>query len=108
MATPTVEKNAMSHEKLTSDPDFKAMVSSRLSIVSVLTVLTLISYYGFILLMAFGKEFLSKQIAPNVTIGLPIGVVVIVISWIFTYTYANWANNKYDAMVENLKEKIGG
>jgi uncharacterized membrane protein (DUF485 family) len=108
MGTPTVDKKARSHERFAMDPDFKAMVSARTSIVSILTILTLIFYYGFILLMAYGKEFLSRQIAPNITIGLPIGVAVIVVSWILTYTYANWANKKYDTMVENLKDKLGG
>jgi uncharacterized membrane protein (DUF485 family) len=108
MATPTVDKKMASHGNIASDPDFRAMVSARTGIVSILTVLTLVFYYGFILLMAYGKDILSKQIAPNITIGLPIGVAVIVISWILTYTYANWANKKYDAMVDELKEKIGG
>lgn len=108
MATPIVDKKKASHGNIASDPDFKAMISSRKSIVTILTVLTLVFYYAFILLMAYGKEIMSKQIAPNITIGLPIGVAVIVISWILTYTYANWANNKYDAMVDDLKEKIGG
>ena len=102
------EKAKMAHQKYLDSPDFQKMVSTRNSIIAILTVLTLITYFGFIFLMAYGKETLSAKISENITIGLPIGVAVIVISWILTFTYANWANRKYDQMVEDIKGKVGG
>lgn len=108
MAVQVAEKPKVSHNRYLEDADFKKLVSSRRSVVTILTVLTLVTYYGFILLMAYGKDILSTRIAPNITIGLPIGVAVIVISWVLTFTYANWANKKYDTMVEEVKEKMGG
>jgi len=108
MAAQVVDKPKLAHEKYLEDPDFKKMVANRNVIAAILTILTLITYYGFILLMAYGKEALSAKISPNITIGLPIGVGVIVISWVLTFTYANWANRKYDQMVEDIKTKIGG
>lgn len=94
--------------RILSDPDFIKLSSTRNRIAAVLTALTLIVYYGFILLMAYGKETLSRTISPNITVGLPIGVAVIVLSWIFVFIYARWANKTYDSMVDQLKEKIGG
>lgn len=104
----TSEKAKMAHERYLDNPEFQKMVSQRNTIVAILTVLTLITYFGFIFLMAYGKETLSAKISENITVGLPIGVAVIVISWILTFTYANWANKKYDHMVEDIKGKIGG
>ncbi|MCL6472673.1 MAG: DUF485 domain-containing protein [Firmicutes bacterium] len=100
--------NKESTDRILNDPDFIRLSSTRNRIAAVLTALTLIVYYGFILLMAYGKETLSKTLSPNITIGLPIGVAVIVLSWIFVFIYARWANRKYDSMVDQLKEKIGG
>lgn len=96
------------HEKYLADTDFQKLVSARRSIAAILTVLTLMTYYGFIFLMAYGKGALSTKISANITLGLPIGVAVIVISWILVFTYANWANKKYDQMVEDVHAKMGG
>ena len=91
-----------------SDPDFKELSSKKNSISVTLTILELVAYFGFVFLIAFKKEFLSTDIATNITIGIPIGIGVILISWVFTGIYVRWANQKYDAMVEKLKDKIGG
>ena len=91
-----------------SDPDFKELSSKKNSISVTLTILELIVYFGFVFLIAFKKEFLSGDIAPSITIGIPIGIGVILLSWILTGIYVRWANQKYDVMVQKLKDKIGG
>ena len=65
-------------------------------------------YFGFVFLIAFGRDFLSSDIAPSITVGIPIGIGVIIVSWVLTGIYVRWANQKYDVMVEKLKDKIGG
>jgi uncharacterized membrane protein (DUF485 family) len=42
------------------------------------------------------------------TIGIPIAVGTIFLSWIFTGIYIWWANTKYDDMVKRVIEKVGG
>lgn len=101
-------KSGNLHQKFLDDPEFKKLRSSRTGITAVLTVLTLITYYGYIFLLAYGKSALSAKIGANITLGLPIGVAVIIISWALTFTYAMWANTKYDQMVAQLKSKLGG
>ncbi len=91
-----------------SDPDFKELSSKKNSISVTLTVLELVVYFGFVFLIAFKKDFLSSDVAPSITIGIPIGIGVILLSWVLTGIYVRWANQKYDAMVEKLKDKIGG
>lgn len=95
------------HLHLLDDPEFKDLARRKNSISIVLTIATLLVYYGFILLIAFNREFFGKKVSDNVPIGIPIGVGVIVFSWIFTGIYVRWANSKYDAMVENIKRKAG-
>lgn len=75
-----------------------------------LTVLELVLYFGFIALIAFNKPFLAQKMSEGgaATVGIPIAVGTIILSWIFTGIYIRWANNKYDDMVKKVKEKIGG
>ena len=55
------------------------------------------AYYGFILLVAFNKEFLGQKMGAGVTtIGVPIGVGVIVFTIIITWIYVRRANGEFD------------
>ena len=90
------------------DPDFLELSSKKNSISITLTVIELAAYFGFIFLIAFGKSFLAQDLTTGVTVGIPIGIGVIVLSWILTGIYVHWANTKYDALVEKVKNKIGG
>ncbi|MBI5695960.1 MAG: DUF485 domain-containing protein [Nitrospirae bacterium] len=90
-----------------NDEDFKQMASTKNSISLVLTVIELVVYFGFIALIAFNKEFLAQDLSGSITYGIPIGIGVIVFSWLVTGIYVQWANGSYDDMVEKVKAKIG-
>jgi uncharacterized membrane protein (DUF485 family) len=96
-------------EELLNDPDFKSLVSQKNTISWILTILELVLYFGFISLIAFNKPFLAQKLGEGATtIGIPIAVGTIILSWVFTGIYIFWANTKYDAMVKKVKEKVGG
>jgi uncharacterized membrane protein (DUF485 family) len=95
-------------EEILNDNDFKSLHSQKNSISVILTILELVLYFGFIALIAFNKEFLSQKISGAITVGIPIAVGAIVLSWILTGIYIRWANTKYDSMVKNLRDKVGG
>lgn len=95
------------HEILASE-EFKSLASRKNRISLVLTVIELAVYFGFVFLIAFNKDFLATDISGNITMGLPIGLGVIVLSWLLTGMYVWWANNNYDKMVNSIKDKIGG
>jgi uncharacterized membrane protein (DUF485 family) len=97
-------------EDLLNDEDFKSLVSKKNTISWILTVLELVLYFGFIALIAFNKPFLAMKLTAGkaTTIGIPIAVGTILLSWVFTGIYIFWANTKYDSLVKKLKDKIGG
>lgn len=94
------------HEIL-EDPDFKALSRRKNKISLILTVIQLVLYFGFIALIAFNKPFLARKIWGAVTVGVPIAVGVIVLSWVLTGIYIRWANSTYDSLVKKLKTKRG-
>jgi len=96
--------------EILEDEDFKALSSQKNTISIILTILELVLYFGFIALIAFNKPFLATKLHEGTatTIGIPIAVGTIVLSWVFTGIYIFWANNKYDVMVNKVKEKVGG
>ena len=90
---------------LLNDPDFKDLVARKNSISIWLTLATLVVYYGFILLIAYKRTVFGRQVVGNVTLGIVLGISVIITCFILTGVYVRWANRNYDAMVERLKQK---
>ena len=59
-------------------------------------------YFGFIALVAFGRTVLAIQVTPGLSLGILLGALVIVASWVLTWVYVRWANNVYDPAVRAL------
>jgi uncharacterized membrane protein (DUF485 family) len=97
-------------EDILTDPDFLKLSSQKNTISIILTILELVLYFGFIYLVAEKKDFLSQKMSEGgaATIGIPIAIGTIVLSWVFTGIYIWWANAKYDEMVKKVLEKVGG
>lgn len=60
-------------------------------------------YVVFILLVAFGREFLGRQLMPGLSIGIALGVAVILAAWAIILAYVRWANRHYDSQVAALR-----
>jgi uncharacterized membrane protein (DUF485 family) len=100
---------SLKHEdvrRILASDDFKALVRKRNSVTLTLTAIMLIVYFGFILIIAFDKSLLAAKIGEHVTIGLPIGIGIIIFAWLLTGIYTWWANNRYDRVVREMKQQI--
>ena len=93
------------HEIIESK-EFKSLVMKRWRVSLVLLALLFVSYYGYILLIAGNKSFVSQKIGEVATLAIPLGIASIVIAWILTAVYVVWANNVYDPEVERLKGEL--
>jgi uncharacterized membrane protein (DUF485 family) len=83
----------------TIDPTVSAIAAKRWRVALTLSVLVLVIYFGFILLVAFGKPFLSILITPGLSVGILLGAATIVSCWILCLIYVAWANAGYDKEV---------
>jgi uncharacterized membrane protein (DUF485 family) len=70
-----------------------------------LTAAMLVVYLGFILLVAFDKPLLGTLVRPGLSLGILLGVFVIVTAWALIWIYVRWANTHYDQAVASLKEQ---
>lgn len=92
------------HEMLES-ADFKKLVRGKWTVSVILTLLLFLLYYGYILLIAVDKPFLARRIGEVTTLGIPLGVGVIVGAWVLTAAYVLWAN-AHDAEVKRLRGQL--
>ena len=92
--------------RIEANPKYQELRRKRNSFAWTLTILMLVVYYGYIALIAFNKPFLAQPIGAGVTtLGIPIGMGVIVFTIIITGIYIRRANTEYDPLTaEILKE----
>ena len=91
---------------MTHLPDHHAVESltaARWRVAILLTIAMMVLYFGFILLVAFNKPLLGRQIANGLSLGILLGALVIVASWLLIWVYTRWANTHYDAGVARLR-----
>ena len=69
-----------------------------------LTAAMMAIYFGFILLVAWAKPFLGRQLAPGLSVGILLGALVIVAAWVLIRIYVRWANRHYDSAVARIRE----
>lgn len=88
-------------------PKYQALVSKRSSYGWMLTALMMIVYYGYILIIAFDKELLAEKLGGGVmTIGIPVGLGVILFTIVITGIYVRRANAEFDAMTSELLKEV--
>ena len=93
-------------QRIASDPNYQKLRARRLKFGWTLTIAMLIVYYGFILLVAFGKDLLSTPIGSGVTTwGIPIGFGVILFTIVVTAIYVMRANSEYDDLSDRIKRE---
>jgi uncharacterized membrane protein (DUF485 family) len=76
--------------------------AARWRVALALTAAMVVLYFGFVLLVAYGRPLLAVQVVPGLTLGILLGALVIVVSWVLTWVYVRWAATHYDPRVEAL------
>jgi uncharacterized membrane protein (DUF485 family) len=69
-----------------------------------LTAAVVVIYFGFILLIAYRKELMGTLITQGLTVGILLGALVIISSWLLTWFYVRWANTHYDAALRDFRD----
>lgn len=92
--------------ELLDSPDFHRLVLRRWRLSLLLTLALFVLYYGYILLVAIDRTRLSTRIGEATTLGIVLGVAVIVLSWALTAAYVVWANRYYDPEARRLSQQI--
>jgi len=94
-------------QKLKSDPNYHELVRVRSRFGWALTGMMLLVYYGYILLIAFDKEFLATRIGDGVmTWGMPAGLFVIVFTVLITGVYVRRANKQFDDLTQAIQKRV--
>jgi len=91
-------------ERIQKNPKFLKFVHIRNNYAIVLSILMMLAYYGYIGLIAFDKKLLATKISAGAvtSIGIPMGIGVLVFTIIITAIYVRRANGEFDAMKDEI------
>lgn len=93
--------------RIARDPRYQQLKARRSRFGWLLAIAMLIVYYGFILLVAFDKPLLATRLGEGVmTVGIPLGLGVIVFTIVITGIYVRRANSEYDDLTEQITREV--
>lgn len=100
--------NIDSVEAIKRHPLYGELVCKRKFFAYNLTLAMMVLYFGFILTIAFAPKSLAVPLSPDTvtTVGIPVGLAVIVGAFILTGIYVFRANGEFDAMTQKIREDL--
>ncbi|MDE2363835.1 MAG: DUF485 domain-containing protein [Hyphomicrobiales bacterium] len=95
-----------SWQDIERNPKFIELVQARKTLGWTLSILTLAIYLAYILIIAFDPSIFGARMGDSVmTVGLPVGLFVIVITFLIVGYYVQKANATYDELTRQIVEE---
>ncbi|MCB1965651.1 DUF485 domain-containing protein [Accumulibacter sp.] len=93
--------------RIAANPKYHRLVRTRSSYSITMTILVMLIYYGYILLIAFDKDFLAQKMGTDMvtSIGIPMGLGVIILTILITNLYVRRANSEFDDLNAEIIEE---
>jgi uncharacterized membrane protein (DUF485 family) len=94
--------DATTQSRIENDPNYFKLVAERKSLGWTLTIITLAMYYGYIAIVAFWPSLIAAPLAGSITVGIVLGVAIILASILLTGIYVMRANAEYDDLTRAI------
>ena len=93
-------------KRVQQNPKFAELVHKKTTFGWTLSIVMLVIYYGFILILAFASKSLGATIGGGVTtLGMPVGVLIILSAFVLTGIYVRRANTEFDQLNQEIVEE---
>lgn len=91
-------------QRIRRNPKFDQLVSRRTRLAIVLSLIVLVPYYAFMMVTAFKPALLAQPIHAGsiITIGWPVGALIIIGAWLTTAVYISRANGEFDRLNDEI------
>ena len=94
------------YARVRSHPKFAELIERRSRYAWTLSIIMLAIYYGFILVVAFAPALLGVPLTADgvTTVGIPVGILIIIAAFVLTGLYVRRANTEFDALNQEILE----
>lgn len=92
------------YQRVRNNPKFAELVRRRGRLAALLSFAVLGAYYAFMMVVAFFPALLSTPLGEGsaLTVGMPIGAAIIVVSWLLTGVYSRFANGPFEQLNNDI------
>ncbi len=92
--------------RVQANPKFQELVQKKTGFGWMLSIVMLAIYYGFILVLAFNPSGLGASLSGGITtVGIPVGLGVIISAFVLTGVYVQRANGEFDRLTQEVVEE---
>ena len=95
-------------ERILANPRFQELVAKRSRFAWTLSAIILAVFYGYILVVAFNPQVLAVPLGEGwtLTVGVPVGAGIIVLSFLLTWAYVVRANGEFERLNREVLEEL--
>ena len=92
------------YEKMRNNPKFHQLVKKRSRFAWTLSLITLVAFYGFVMLVAFQPATIGEPLSAGskYTFGLVVELAMFIGFWLMTWAYVRRANGEFDALTQEI------
>jgi uncharacterized membrane protein (DUF485 family) len=94
--------------RIQGDRNYQSLVKERSSFGWTLTIVMLVVYYGYIAIVAFDPSLIAAKVSGSITVGILMGLGLILLSIILTGIYVLRANSRYDDLTRAIVASATG
>lgn len=96
------------YRQIYANPEFHELEKKRGRFSWILSSIVLITYFSFILIIAFKPAIFATPINDGsiITWGIPVGLFVILLSFLLTGVYVIRANSEFDHLTKDILEGV--
>jgi uncharacterized membrane protein (DUF485 family) len=95
-----------SYLQVADSPEFEALRQTFRRFVFPMSALFLAWYLVYVLLSNYAKDFMSTEVVGNIHLGLVIGLLQFVSTFVITTLYARWADRTFDPAAAELARRV--
>ena len=92
------------NQRILANPKFQQLVATRGRYAWTLSIIVLVVFYGFVLLVAFQPKLIGSAISEGSawTVGIVGGLAIFISFWLLTAMYVRRANTEFDGVTQEI------
>ncbi|GAA1249339.1 DUF485 domain-containing protein [Pseudonocardia aurantiaca] len=108
MSSTGERSTATVYEQVQASPEFNELRSRLRRFIFPMSAAFLVWYLAYVLLASYAPGFMAIKVFGNINVGLIIGLLQFVTTFVITTVYVRFANKHIDPAAEKLRERIEG
>lgn len=100
--------SASAFQEVQASPEFAELRSRFRRFAFPMTAAFLVWYFAYVLLSTYAESFMNIRVFGNVSLGILLGLMQFVTTFLITWLYIRHANKNLDPLSASLREKLEG